>query len=265
MSKKLFKEIWSPFNLKVNKTVFFQIGPLDLWISHEPNEWKIAWKYVKVESRLKFDKKPAQPQQKLDWKRWVDSSGCCDVVLKPLFPDRSVVVRPETPVSLVQGESVRFFVGVPSFISVCVGKHQTSLCEIPTAILSNTWSGENPVEGELCYSLKTTAKRDHGTLLRHFHRIICPIEIINESKEIMHFERLCLPVKYLNTYLGENRLWGNLESVIFRGEKKRGKITAAKELPEYDQAAKLLSTARQKARKGIFFDAFNVFVPTDFL
>jgi hypothetical protein len=265
MNKKLFQEIWSPFELKTNRTVLFHIGPLDLWISREHSEWKIAWDYQKNESRLQFSKKPERDQRKLDWKRWIASSESDEICLKPLFPNRSIVVRPEIPVSLLHGESVMFFVGIPCYISVCVGPERISLCEIPTSILSNTWSGENTIEGELCYSLKTTAKRDHASLLNHFHRIISPIEVINNSKEIMLFQRLCLPVKYLSTYLGENRLWGNLERVVFRGQKKWERIVPCKEGPDFDNAEKLLSLPRQDSNRGILFNAFNVLVPGDSL
>lgn len=266
MKKKLFKELWTPFEWIHNHSIYFQIGPLDLWIIREPNEWKIGWLYhQRLESRLLINKKPELKNIKMDWKRWIAGEKFQKITLKPVFPDRSVIVRPELPISLLPGESAMFFVGVPCFISICVGDEEKSLSEIPSSILSNTWSGENTVTGELCYGLRTTAKRDHEDLLEHFHRITCPIQIKNESTEILNFERLCLPVRYLSTYLGESKLWGNMERVVFLGKGKWGRIVSSLEGPNFDHANTILSKPREFGKKGILFNAFNEFVPLNYI
>lgn len=262
MKEKNFKNIWNPIKLSAEQKLRFQFGPLDVHIKRCADEFNIGWMYDRVsETRLTLDTDPGLSSDNIDWHRWIGGAAFDQIIFKPIMPDRPIVVRPEMAVSLLPKEKAMFFVGVPSFISVCAGTGEKQLCEIPTNILTNTWFGETTVAGELCYGLKTTAKRDDKKLLNHPFRIICPIRIINASKEILNIESLCLPVKHLGVYMGESRLWGNEETVEFRGKKKWGRITATPGNPKFDQVSRLLNTPRELSNKDIVFNVFRKLVP----
>ncbi|MDT8388908.1 MAG: hypothetical protein RRC34_00180 [Lentisphaeria bacterium] len=262
MNEKPFKHIWNPIDLSGEHRIRFQFGPLDVRIKRVGDELTIGWRYDRLgETRLSLDTEPARWTDDVDWKRWVGGAEFDRLIFKPIMPDRPIVVRPEMPVSLLPKETAMFFVGVPSFISVCVGKHEKQLCDIPTSILSNTWFGETTVDGALCYGLKTTAKREHNQLLNHPFRVICPIRIKNASSEILDIESLCLPVKHLSVYLGETRLWGNQETVEFRGNKKWGRITSSPGSPPFDGVSGLLSSPRDVSHADIVFNVFRKLIP----
>lgn len=262
MIEKTFSEIWEPINLSTERNLRLQLGPLDVYMKQCGDELNIGWMYTPSnENKLTLDiESPTSPPE-IEWRRWIGGVAFDEIIFKPVTPDRPIVVRPEMPVSLLPRQKAKFFVGVPAFISICAGKEAKQLCEIPTSILSNTWFGESTVSGELCYGLKTTAKREEKNLLYHPFRIICPVQIKNVSSEILDIESLCLPVRHLNVYMGANRLWGNEETVEFRGKKKWGRVVSKPGPPPFDQASKLLSRAREQSHKEIAFNVFRKLIP----
>ena len=75
---------------------------------------------------------------------------------------------------------------------VSVGKTKPFvLKEEPTVVLSNTWFGD-PMGGELCYALRTSARRSFDTLRKRPNRAICSVLIKNAFSTPLDFQRLCI-------------------------------------------------------------------------
>ncbi len=95
--------------------------------------------------------------ENLTWNRYIYKSELNIIRFVPYLPDRPVVVDPESPIRILPDNSALFFVSIPSWIRIFTGtQEKIMLLEVPAEVLSNTWFGD-PMEGELCYSLKTLA------------------------------------------------------------------------------------------------------------
>jgi hypothetical protein len=190
------------------------------------------------------------------WKRLASVDDVPNLNVLPTFPNRPVVVRPEFPYTLIPGERVNIFVGVPVWISLHTPKGLL-LLEEPVHPLSNTWFGI-PTDGELCYAMRTLARREGENLDFGPARVICPVRIRNQTKEILSFERLCLRVQYLNIYENANsRLWANESSVMVRGDESWSRVAFASKAPAQLQHPKLLMQGKEDAKGTFLIRALN--------
>lgn len=250
-----YSDLWKPLKIEQDETLSIQLGSLNLWIHRGNTEWHIASTYRPDEpQRLSITRAGTLPEQ--NWTRWIINEQVDEVILNPQMPDRPLIVRPEMPICLMPRQSVHFYIGVPIWVSVSLGKRIRNIAEIPAVELSNSWFG--PVtEGELCYAMRTTAKLRQEALLPHPHRAVVPLEIRNTSEEKLDFERLCLHAKSLMIYQGHERMWTNKGRVSYRGEEKWSRIVYARSAPPYDGADQLIGRAREPVERGALLKTFD--------
>jgi len=235
----------------------WRIGPLDLWASGADGEWRVAV------SRTEDSNTPvvidnAGPEEGLEQRRWVSAIKGEALQVVPVMPDRSVIVRPQAPVQVVAGREALFFVSVPVWVRVIAkapGSDEIVLCEEYTVQLSNSWFGL-PTEGELCYALRSRARRNLQELDPVPYRAICPILIRNEAEKALDFLRLCLRSRDLGLYAGRTHMWTNAATVTHRSE-GAAQVTYSDGAPEHDNAEALVSKARDKSERGLMSRTFD--------
>jgi len=250
-----YGQLWDPIKVAPGETLLVRFGPLDFWIHRGDREWHMAHAHVPDgPERLGLERLPEMPG--LDWTRWVINEQVDEVLLQPRMPDRPLIVRPEMPVCLLPNQSVRFYIGVSSWVSVSLGQRFRDILEIPTARLSNSWFGP-ATEGELCYAMRTTAKLREEDLQGHPHRAVVPLEVRNLSDEKLDFERLCLHTDNLRIYQGDGRMWSNQGRVSYRGADKWSRVAYARGAPPYDRAERLVGAARRPAERGALLRTFG--------
>lgn len=254
---KDYQKLWEPHVLQPGQTLEVCLGALHLWIHRGNEEWYIAHETdADSEERCSIAVFSAERVADRPWTRWVLHEDIDCVRLRPLLPDRPVIVRPEMPICLMQKESIQFFIGIPIWIAVSFGLNNEPVVEIPTLRLSNSWFG-TVTEGELCYAMKTTALRYADDLLPAAYRAVFPLEIRNISNEKLNFQRLCLRSQHLNVYQGNLRLWTSSGRVSFRGEEKWSRIVYSRNAPPMGQAGKLLGEARSPIPRGVLLNTFD--------
>jgi len=247
-------ELWQPHKIEDGQCLEAQIGPLKLWLRRKGDELHIASeRQTDLENLMKVTAPKlldGQESDGLDWGRWVYDK-CNEVVLTPLTPDRPVVVRPEVPVRIPPGQQALFFVRIPLWIRISVGDGvKIQLCEKASVKLSNIWFGD-PMSGELCYSLRSRARRDISDSQVEPHRAVCPVTIRNASTVQVEIERFCLHVAHLSVYSGESRLWTNGVQIIFKGEDEVSSLEYSKKPPAFESADNVLSEARMPVKKSL--------------
>ncbi len=233
-------------------------GPLDLWIRRRPGEWHVAsTQNHEVESRATLWEEGAATED-LDWERWIVGGKSRAIVMRPLPPDRPVVLSPEMPVRLRPGQSTNFFIGIPLWVEVSAGTRDASevLCDLPSIRLSNTWFG-TPQEGELCYSMRTRAHRSPGDLLDRPHRCICPLQVRNSSQEVLSFERICVRCQHLHIYRGTERFWSNVVRLSYRGRQEWSRIVYGRTPPEESHAVEVVAQPRKRVGRGFNLQSFQ--------
>ena len=90
--------------------------------------------------------------------RYATGSSETELELKPRLGDRLFIVSPEQPLYLLAGQTSVFYVSTIVWIqaSISDGEGRVML-DLPTIRRSDTWFGDNTLEGELCYATKTRA------------------------------------------------------------------------------------------------------------
>ncbi len=225
-----------------------QIGPLVLWFRREHDEIHMAAERLTAEpvedETTSFSCMNGPEQANLDWGRWVVGESCDQVLIFPVMPDWPVVVRPDVPVKIPKGQEALFFVSIPAWAKIVVEKPETIvLCEEPSVIRSNIWFGDF-MTGELCYSLRSRARRKIADIEAKPHRVVCPVRIRNTTGLQFDVERFCVHVEYLNIFRGMTRLWTNEVLISFQGEDAASKIEYARKPPEYETVEGTISEAR---------------------
>ena len=184
---------------------------------------------ARVES-LGFSHNEAFPPD-VEWLRLV-SAREESLELVPTLPDRPLVIRPESPVSIFPGRFASFYVSVPiwyRFVAVR-GKERIDVIDFPSEVLSNTWFGE-PGGGELCYSLDAPLKRSVEHLNVNSTKATCALVVKNGSQEKLNFERICVHIESLSVFAGDSRLWTNEIGVLFKGIDQISQLNIQKNPP----------------------------------
>ncbi|MBM4163359.1 MAG: DUF432 domain-containing protein [Lentisphaerae bacterium] len=255
-------EMWVPQTLEPGKIHAPRIGPLQLWLAHRGDELHLAAGLID-ETDARAEAAPAQPAEAdvAAWRRWVCGSRPIQIALEPRLPPRPVIVRPAMPVTVLPGEEVAFFVSIPIRVAVlCVrdGGEPREVCEEPSVLLSNSWFGP-PIEGELCYAVKTHARRHLDELRHDAHLAVCPVTIQNADSHSLTFERLCLRTQSLGIYAGTHHLWTNRGTLVYRGDDHPANITFETTPPPYDRARRLVAEPRKPHKQSRMMRAFGTF------
>jgi hypothetical protein len=238
-------DVWKPATIEPEECFHAQVGPLGLWFKRTQDELHIAVDRLSEEAKsetVPIARLAGPEPEGLDWGRWIIGSSQT-VQLAPIMPDRPVVVRPEVPVKIPTDKEALFFVSIPVWIRVTAGSEQMALCEEPSVILSNIWFGDC-LSGELCYSLRSRARRQITDSVPQPHRAVCPVQIRNAAPTQLDVERFCVHVEHLRIYSGENWLWTNRIDITFKGEEMVGQIAYAKSAPAFESVGTMLSEAR---------------------
>jgi hypothetical protein len=254
--------MWDEFSIADGETIHIEVGALSLWIEHRGEEYAYAYTYSEESSNsLAAGVLQASNElpEDLVWNRYIVQDPAAKFQLKPLFPDRAVVVIPEFPLKLSPGSDVLFYVSVPYWIRVLSGsRKKIQFLEIPSQVLSITWFGDT-MNGELCYALRTRALRnieDHGMQPQ---RIICPVRIVNNGDEVLDFKSLCVHVEHLKVFSGTDHLWSNEVTISYKGNEHPSEIRFLERVPKYEKKSVLLSPERVSSQRKIISKSFGLF------
>lgn len=235
-----------PFEVKQGQTLHWRIGPLGIWIYRSDVELCVCSEEYHGDAPEQVCAEPANAPEDARWHRW-NLEGMDGVfALRPVMPDRPVVVRPEAELSFCSRSEGVFFARIPFFVALypCPDASGEPLCEIPTRTMSNTWFGPDTTRGELCYGMRTSARRSLEGVEPAGHLVICPIRLQNSSDEILDFERLSIRTEHLSIFSYKDRLWSSRIEMVFRGHKKNDQIKYNDAWFEVPEEAAVLSERR---------------------
>lgn len=221
------------------------VGPLVLWIRRTENEIWLAHGYVEPDESV-----PDEPDVDEEWSRWAMKGEPQHLRIRPVFPDRPLVVKPEHPFTLLRRAEARVYTRVPLWVRIDAvderGGSGSRLAEIPTEALSETWWGDF-LDGELAYWIQTKARRE--ILDAHFepHLVICTLQLTNLSEDDLRVEKLALRVEHLSIFEQGRRLWAEEVRVDYHGEAEGSEIHMDDEPPREAGDAKEISSARAQS------------------
>jgi hypothetical protein len=251
--------VWEPIELERDRSYSWQVGPLRFWIRNNGTEWLEAHHHSsgkENEPRLAVALLSEKPLH-AEWSRLICGDLSNRLRLFPLLPDRPVVVGSSTVLKVLPGCSARFFVMIPLWLSLQVGaEDRTTLMELPSVVLSNTWFG-GLTNGELCYSLKTTAHMTLDGVAPPPHVLICPVYLNNTAGTSLDFQKLCIHVEHLKVYSNGKRLWTNEVSITYEGVNLLSSVKYSEAVPAFEDDCRLINGERVPAEKSIFKKSFS--------
>jgi len=265
--------VWEPVEIPLNQPLSWAIGPWRLWLERTANEWHLATRLAPDESALAAAEPAAKPAD-LEWRRWMCGDDARTVCLAPVMPDRPTVVRPDGHLRILPGHDALFFVSIPVWARVVapqaagarspgltgltslIGPNAPILLEEPTVILSRTWFGDVSA-GELCYALKTRARRQIAAEQVSPHQAICPLRVRNASMESFDFRRLCLRVEHLRIYEGQGCLWTNGVALTFTGQDRSSRANYESGAPAVEGVGAMIADCRSPVAKSVMKTSFE--------
>ncbi|MCB9506315.1 MAG: hypothetical protein H6698_00290 [Myxococcales bacterium] len=237
---------WAPIEVSPDGVAERSFGPLNLQIRWGAGDWTVA-----VEHEGALDVRSPKPLPSLDVVRFAGSDGAAAVVhIEPRLLDRPVVARPETPIYVLAGETVRLFVSSPLMVALRVGERGASLTEVPTVRLSDTWFGPSTRVGELCYASRTGARLRLADVPRTPIRAVSSVRITNRASTHVRIERVRIPCPELSLYRDESgQLWTEELRLLRTGDGDRAEPVLSN-VPEGVGTVTLVSGPRRTSDRG---------------
>ncbi len=251
---------WGDFELAEGTAGRWSIGPAQLWIVHQPREWRIGYLLGEESSEERSEHElglaPAQMPGQAGLSRYSFQASTSSLSLMPLLADRPVISRPDVALYIPPAQSIQLYVSTPLWLQV---RAQGALLqEQPVVRPSDTWAGPTTRPGGLSYAASTMARTTLEDFPYSSWRAVTPIRITNTGSDMAAVERLHLPVPFLSLYqAGNGTLW--TEAVeLTRGddnalELERLGTTA----PAEAGASTLVNEPRRRADRGLLSKAFG--------
>ncbi|MCK8517015.1 hypothetical protein M0534_11865 [Methylonatrum kenyense] len=258
------KERWfGEFEVPIGTSLHWRLGPLSFSVQRTEGEWRLQKDASGdvYDSTLNLERHAQAEEEPLDSsvQRFLVANDSSRLRVGILLPDRSIVSRPSTPVSIPPGETVRFYLSYPVWISLAVGEQARLLTEFPSHQLSDTWFGPNTRLGSVCYATRTRCRLDLHQYPHIPNRANTPLVVRNLAADTLHIEKLQLPVATLSVYRAEadGWLWTETVTVTRREDGDMAELLTGSGAPAQAGTAELVSGPRQKVQRHAVFRAFS--------
>jgi hypothetical protein len=188
--------------------------------------------------------------EETEWSRWATAEWDGELLLAPVLPTRPLIVTPEESLGLLAGARARIYIRVPLTVEVSTaGPRATVLTRIPTKHFSDTWWG-SVEEGELAFWLETRARRSLRDDLFQPHLAICPLELVNRSREDLPVTTIALRVEYLSLFAHRDRIWSDATRVVYAGDAEGSRLEMEGRPPEEVPEAERIAPPRSRMARG---------------
>lgn len=252
---KALSSRWLTIKLAENEAAIWSVEKISVYAQRVVGDWMLAHSESNTPQTGRAATKISSLPLDLNWKRWALEHEAKEVRFWPAFPDRALVVKTRIPVIVPPKTSVELFINLPIWLEVSVKQEDKyyTLEKIAPSKLSNTWYGTH-FEGELCYALKSRARRSLEDLSEDPLRAVCLFTIKNRSEVSLPVEKIRINPSHLSIYLAKRRLWTNSVSVTFEGGQEHSKLHYESEAPKTLSKAELIREADEGANRGSIID-----------
>lgn len=249
---------WAPETILPHRCMSAQAGVLRVWVLHTGDQaWQVHTRVQETPATEPL--RDAEVPADAAWVRFVVPSAEARVRLTPTLPAAAVVIRPATPIEILPGGTAQIYVSIPCWVQVRLGeKGEQILREYETKPLSKTWFGSDTQTGELCYSIRSRARRTLEEITDTNGRVIVPMVIRNSSVEKLSFSRLCIRAPHMSVYgTSDGTLWANQVTLHHHAGKEAAELKLSDAAPTQARHATLLCPPRSPPKSHALRDLFS--------
>lgn len=247
-------EPWGEHELQAGVPLQFTLGDLHLQVQAVSNELMTAARHERADHRR--DSTAASPTP--TWGRFALAEPCRRIALSPALPLRPMIVHPEQSFTLLERAEARIYVRLPLWANVtALGAQRVNVVEHPAFLLSSAWFGMMD-EGELCYWIDTSARRQVPVDLCRPQHAVCPIQLRNDSNEKLSVQKLTVRTSGLGIYCMKQQLWTDEIRIVFHGSHSKSSISFGGHPPAEASEARLVTPPRVANRGSFFARAFSL-------
>lgn len=247
------KTVWGQYSPDQGRLQQIEIGPLQLHLQWLSNEIWIASRYldwtISVEEHVEPDE--------LDWSRYALPKEDIALELNPSLPKLPLLLKPDDLYRLSPDAVSRIYTRIPMSVQIRTAGDKHLITEIPTQILSNTWFG-SVVDGELCLSHTTSARRVISEDFFLPHLIGSTLEIRNNSRLDLKFDKICLRTDAMSIYSDHGQLWTDTTVITYEGSGSDGDVEHLGKAPKEAPDAYLLCSPRVQRSTSLALKTFEL-------
>ena len=257
-------ETWyGDYELELGRTAFWQVGPLRFWLTPSQQEWRFAFLPGDdtLDPTLERDLggeacEPAAAEANASRLGFRQVSG--HLRLTPMTADRPVVVKPSTPFLLPPKEELTLFISTIAWLQVSVGDPPLEFLQVPLHRPSDTWFGSSTRDGEMCYSLQTSARQHLENLPLRPHRAISALRVRNLAPENLAVDKVMLPMPHMSLFAAEDgQLWTEEVTLVHTQGRHDSPLDLSDGPPALAGPSRKLGDPRQKPVRGLLTRAFG--------
>lgn len=251
------------FNLEVNHTLRWRVGPLTFWVHHGVNEWRLhsspGGDPLSAAAEMELIEERHADVEDSSIQRFLVNTESGRLKISVLLPDRPIVAKPASPVNIPAGQWVKFYLSYPVWLKAAVGETAIKLTEIPTQRLSDTWFGPNTREGSLCYATRSRCRLNLSDHPYQPNRAITPLIIRNQAADTLSLEKVRLPVSTLSLYQTRALQWLWTQPVTLVREERgdMAELRLGADAPEEAGLCDLVAQPREAPQRNTIFRAFS--------
>jgi hypothetical protein len=206
----MFKELWHKWlkNPEPEITEDLQQSQEIWWSSHgqeanlntSGNKWVVGNRALVLEKENAFSVISSflQSDKKNTFEQFRVHTPEGSLSFSPILADRALLVQLKEPLWLLPDTPVHATILSPTWIriSTSIGP----LTEVSSQALRCSWSGSNPIQGDICYNSLVEIHFKPVEQWEHW-QVMTPILFSNEDKEAILIKEFLLPHPFLTLYL----------------------------------------------------------------
>lgn len=250
------EKLWKKYEFRLNQTLLFNIGFVQVWVKHIQNGWLVKNQNV-TESFDQFSVE--EVDDILDNQDLLHChTGKSNVLyVLPALPVKSVVFRNNKNLKISAGESTSLYLKVPVNLQFYFQevKEDNKLVDIPLKRLSDTWFGEID-SGEPAFSIGSNYDKALADVNMHQWEAMVAVDIVNNTSSSLDLQRLILHVDEFSLYIRNNRIIASHATIDFKGQEQDGGVNLSVRKEIHGDKAVLIAKPRNSDSRNILRRSF---------
>jgi len=227
-----------------------------LTVQRLANEWQVirhdAADGKENETAVNVPLPLEEPPARCQITRFATDSTGTEVRVVPILPDRSVITRPERPLTLLPNTKVTLYVGSPVWVRL-LQDGSDPIGEVPISPPKEAWLGPSTMDGELCYATRTVGRLSLSDATLRPHRVVTPVSIHNDANSPFLCDQVNLPVRRLSVYASDmGRLFTEAVTLVHAESDEFAGVRIGRGAPPEAPGATELSAARDAENESAF-------------